>query len=29
MLAIVSGNREHQGKKWGAEPEPNMNWWKI
>jgi hypothetical protein len=25
MVAIVPANREYQGKKWGAAPEPKMN----
>jgi hypothetical protein len=25
MVAIVCANREYQGKKWGAAPEPKMN----
>jgi hypothetical protein len=26
MVAIVWGNREYRGKKWGAGPEPKMNY---
>jgi hypothetical protein len=25
MVAIVASNREYQGNKWGAAPEPKMN----
>jgi hypothetical protein len=29
IVAIVRGNREYRGKKWGADPEPKMNYYKF